>query len=166
MREKFENLEPRERLIVAAGAIVAALILFWVLVWLPLDRGQDELRLNVDLWQDSLAELRVLAVTMAANEDTVTASNTSTTAEPAESPVVVVDRTLRERNLNSAVKRRQPTPNGIRVEFENVAFDQLVLWLGDLSASHGLSVQAGSLSQSNRSEKGRINASLTLEQSP
>lgn len=163
MRDWYANLAPRERLVVAVGVVTVALIMFWVLVWLPLDRGRDQLRTNVDVWQDSLAELRVLAATMAANDDTAA---TSPSADPGESPVVVVDRTLRERNLNSAVKRRQPTPNGIRVEFENVAFDQLVVWLGDLSAIHGLSVQAGSLSQSSRAEKGRINASLTLEQSP
>ncbi len=162
MRDWFANLEARERLIVAAGGIVVALILFWVLVWLPLDRGRDQLRTNVDVWQQSLADLRVLAATMAAHENEVAAPS----ADPGQSPVVVVDRTLRERNLNSAVKRRQPTPNGIRVEFEDVAFDQLVLWLGDLSASHGLSVQAGNLSQGSRAEKGRINASLTLEQNP
>ena len=163
MRDWFDALEPRERLIVATGGIVVALLLFWVLVWLPLDRGQEQLRTNVDAWQHSLAELRVLAATIAANENKVAAQPA---AESGQTPVVVVDRTLRERNLNSAVKRRQPTPNGIRVEFEDVAFDQLVLWLGDLSTTHGLSVQAGNLSQGSRAEKGRINASLTLEQSP
>ena len=82
-----------------------------------------------------------------------------------ETPVVVVDQTLRARGLNGALKRRQPTPNGIRVEFENIAFDDLVLWLGDLSTGYSMEVQAGSMSVANRAGPGRINASLTLERS-
>jgi general secretion pathway protein M len=163
MKEWYANLAVRERLIVGIGGAAALLILFWVLVWLPLDRGQEELRTSVADWQQSLAELRVLSASMASDADDAASVPSGHTGQ---SPVVVVDQTLRERNLNSAVKRRQPTPNGIRVEFENVAFDQLVVWLGDLNSTHGLSVQAGSLSQGTRAEKGRINASLTLEQTP
>ena len=70
-------------------------------------------------------------------------------------------RTLNSRGLQS--KRSQPTPNGIRVEFENVAFDDLVLWLGDLSSQYALEVQAGSLSNATQTGPGRINATLTLE---
>ena len=161
MREWFANLEARERTIVAIGGVAVALILFWALVWMPLDRGRQNLAVNVETWQNSLAELRVIAATLP-KEGVAAAS----AADPDASPVVVVDRTLRERNLNSAVKRRQPTPNGIRVEFENVAFDQLVVWLGDLGSTHGLSVQAGSLSLANRAGPGHVNASLTLERAP
>lgn len=162
MKEWFANLATRERLIVAVGGAAALLILFWALVWLPLERGQEELRTSVSDWRQSLSELRVLAASMALDESEAVSVPVG---DAGQSPVVVVDQTLRERNLNSAVKRRQPTPNGIRIEFENVAFDELVVWLGELSAAHGLSVQAGSLSQGTRDEEGRINASLTLERS-
>jgi type II secretory pathway component PulM len=49
------------------------------------------------------------------------------------------------------------------VEFENVAFDDLVLWLGDLSTQYAMDVTSGSFSASSRAEVGRINATLTLE---
>ena len=62
-------------------------------------------------------------------------------------------------------KRSQPTPNGIRIEFENVAFDKLVVWLGDLSYQYGMEVQAGSLSAATSADPGRVNATLTLERS-
>lgn len=163
MKDWFANLDEREQVIVAVGAVAAALILFWALVWMPLDRGQRNLAANVAAWEQSLADLRVLAATMPA--DGAAAAGTPA-VDTSQSVVVVVDQTLREQNLNSAVKRRQPTPNGIRVEFENVAFDQLVVWLGELSAIHGMSVQNGSLSLANRAGPGRINASLTLERTP
>ena len=64
-------------------------------------------------------------------------------------------------------RRSQPTANnGIRVEFENVAFDELVIWLGDLGSQYDLHVQAGSMSVQTQAGPGRINASLTLERAP
>ena len=91
-------------------------------------------------------------------------SSTSVIAGADQTPVVVVDLTLRARELDRALKRSQPTTsNGIRVEFENVAFDDLVLWLGDLSAQYGMQVTSGSMSTSSQSAPGRINATFTLE---
>ena len=81
-----------------------------------------------------------------------------------QTPVVIVDQTLRARGLDRSLKRSQPTTsNGIRVEFENVAFDDLVLWLGDLSRQYAMDVSSGSFSATSQSEIGRINATLTLE---
>ena len=82
-----------------------------------------------------------------------------------QSLVVIVDNTLRQRGLYTALQRSQPTPggNGIRVEFEAAAFDDLVLWLGDLHRLHGLLVQSGSFSVATGDNPGRVNASVTLE---
>ena len=80
-----------------------------------------------------------------------------------QSLVVIIDNTLRERGLYNALQRSQPTTsNGIRVEFKNVAFDDLVLWLGDLSTRYDLQLQSGSFSNPGDIE-GRVDATLTLE---
>jgi type II secretory pathway component PulM len=91
-------------------------------------------------------------------------SRSAPEAAGAQSPVVIVDSTLRSHGLGQP-KRSQPTPNGIRVEFENVAFDKLVVWLGDLSYQYGMEVQAGSLSAGTNDAPGRVDATLTLERS-
>jgi type II secretory pathway component PulM len=44
-----------------------------------------------------------------------------------------------------------------------VPFDELVLWLGDLSDQYSLHVQAGSLTAIAQAGPGRVNASLTME---
>ncbi len=161
MRDWFDSLQSREQLFVGVGGVVVMLTLLWGLLWLPLDNGHKDLRATVDTWERSLSELRPLraAIQNGASPRAVAVENSN------ETPVVVVDQTLRARGLNAALKRRQPTPNGIRVEFENIAFDDLVLWLGDLSTRYSLEVQAGSMSVASRAGRGRINASLTLERS-
>ena len=162
MKDWYQNLEVREQLFVGIGGVVVLLIILWAVVWAPLDKGHRDMQASVQSWQRSLSELRVIGATAT----TTTTSSQSSAQGANESPVVIVDRTLRERQLASTVKRQQPTPNGIRVEFENVAFDQLVLWIADLNARYGMDVQAGNLTLASQAGPGRINASLTLERVP
>ena len=159
MKAWFESLEERERLFVVAAAIVLAIALFYLAIWMPLDRGQRNLATSIETWRDSLAELRVLKPAIGK-----TGPNRNAPADVSQSLVVIVDNTLRERGLYNSLQRSQPTTtSGIRVEFENVAFDDLVLWLGDLSSSYGLQVQSGSFSAASEQNDGRVNSSLTLE---
>ena len=160
MKAWLETLDSRERTFVLAGAVVVVIALLYTFVWAPLDSGHKALQSNVVTWERSLAELRPLKGLQA----------TSTNARPTvpggtqQTPVVIVDLTLRARGLDRSLQRSQPTTsNGIRVEFENVAFDDLVLWLGDLGTQYGMQVSSGSLSVASRSGPGRINATLTLE---
>ncbi len=160
MKDWFETLAPRERIMVAVCAVVVVFAVLWFLIWTPLDNRHNAMRENVGDWESGLATLQRVAELRgsgaAGRQSNVPISN--------QTPVVVVDTTLRARNLLSAMRRSQPTTStGIRVEFEDVAFDSLVLWLGDLSSRHAMHVQAGSLSVAARAEPGRVNATLTLE---
>jgi len=130
-------------------------------VWVPFDKSHQQLADDVDSWQRSLAELAPLKNALASQQS----SGGSMRRASNQTPVVIVDQTARSRGLDRALKRSQPTTStGIRVEFEDVAFDDLVLWLGDLSSQYGLVLQQGSFSVSNAGP-GRVNSSLTLERS-
>ncbi|MDH3615989.1 MAG: type II secretion system protein M [Gammaproteobacteria bacterium] len=160
MRDWFESLESREKLFVGLGALIVAVALLYGLVWAPLDKNHDTMATSVEDWQRSLAELRPLRGLALDGEQSSGSGNSA----GQQAPIIVVDQTLRSRGLEQFRRRSQPTSsNGIRVEFENVAFDDLVLWLGDLSDQHSMHVQAGSLSKGSQSGPGRINATLTLE---
>ena len=160
MKEWFESLETRERLFVSVGAVVVLLMLIYGLGWAPMNRNYQMLRADVENWERSLANLRELQVV----------ANSGGQPRPAptlgnqQAPIIIVDQTLRSRGLDGYRRRSQPTTrNGIRVEFENVAFDELVLWLGDLSDQYGMHVQSGSFAAGSRVAPGRINATVTLE---
>jgi general secretion pathway protein M len=161
VRAWFESLQPRERIFVFCGSVVVVIGLFYGFIWMPLDKGHRELAASVATWQRSVEELGALK-SMPSSD---TAGRSASTAQ--QTPVVIVDQTLRSRGLDRALKRSQPTTgNGIRVEFENVAFDDLVLWLGDLSAQYAMDVTSGTFSSANQTEVGRINATVTLERAP
>lgn len=160
MREWFESLEARERVFVLAATVVLVFAVLYLGIWMPLDRGQKSLSLSVDNWTIALTELRPLQAQLQNS-----GSGQMQLADRNQSLVVIIDNSLRERGLYNSLQRSQPTTsNGIRVEFENVAFDDLVLWLGDLSTRYDLQLQSGSFSNPGDSE-GRVNSTLTLERS-
>lgn len=161
MKDWLYSLEDRERMFVLGGAVAVVLALLYAFLWVPLDKGHQTLQSSVDSWQRSLADIRPLRGMQSAQAPTSRpAVNTQQT------PVVIVDATLRARGLDRSLRRSQPTTSsGIRVEFENVAFDDLVLWLDDLSTQYAMEVASGSLSTSAQAGPGRINATLTLERS-
>lgn len=159
MKDWFAALEERERLLVTVAAAFLVFAVLYLAVWLPLDRGQKSLETSVNTWRDSISELRLLKGSTVPAE-----GGQEIPGDLNQSLVVIVDNTLRQRALYNALKRSQPTAaNGIRVEFENAAFDDLVLWLGDLAGRYGLQVQSGSFSGTSGQRDGRVNATLTLE---
>ena len=163
MKDWYDNLEAREQVFVLVGSVFVLIALVYFVLWAPLDKNHKQVAANVANWEYSLAELRPLR-SMVATGDTATPR---VPGGSQQSPIIIVDQTLRSRGLEQYRRRSQPTANnGIRVEFENVAFDELVIWLGDLGSQYDLHVQAGSMSVQTQAGPGRINASLTLERAP
>lgn len=160
MRSWFEALDEREKIIVIAAAVFIVVVVFWFGVWKPLDRGQASAAARVDQWRISLTELRPLKGQIQGSD-----AAQSIAADQEQSLVVIVDGTLRQRGLHNSLERSQPSPSGnsIRVEFDNAAFDDLMLWLGDVNQQYGLMVESGSFSRASGDNPGRVNSSLTLE---
>ena len=159
MKDWFDTLQPREQLSVMVAAVFVAFAILYFGLWTPLAKARETLTDSVSTWERSLAELRPLLVAVRANQ-----GGGAPVAGAGQSLVVIIDTTLNQRNLSGALQRSQPTgDNGIRVEFQNASFDDLVMWLGDLSGRYGLRVQSGNFSVSTQSAPGRVNASLTIE---
>ena len=102
MRDWFDSLQARERLFVTAAAVFLAFAILYLGIWMPLDRGQKSLSLSVDTWKTALAELRPLKGQLqgAGQGQTQTVGRN-------QSLVVIIDNTLRERGLYSALQRSQ-----------------------------------------------------------
>ncbi len=158
MREWFDSLQSRERVFVFTAAVFVVFAIFYLSIWMPLDRGQKSLSHSVDDWKSALSQLQPL-------KGQLLSAGSGQPSGGSQSLVVIIDNTLRERGLYSALQRSQPTTsNGIRVEFENVVFDDLILWLDELHVRYGLQVQSGSFSNPRHGE-GHVNSTLTLERS-
>lgn len=160
MKNWFESLEVRERQFIVVGAAVVIIAILYGLIWTPLAGKQEALKTDIELLQRSIVELRPLRLSAVSGQST----RPTSTSTSQQSPLIIVDQTLQGRGLDRYRRNSQPTSsNGIRVVFEDVAFDDLMLWLGDLSQQYAMHVENGSISIGSQRTPGRVNATLTLE---
>lgn len=158
VRERVETwyatLNPREQLIVRAGAAAAAvLIVVGGVLRLhgavaATEKRVAAKRADIGYIQSVLPELRAAPLP----------------ADAGQSLVTVVDRTTRDAGLGMNLKGTEPSGvNGVRVRFEGASFDQLVNWLLRVQQEYGLSIQAATLEKTEA--PGRVNANLTFVRS-
>ncbi len=149
---------PREQMILGAGGIVAVIILVWLLAWEPLASEASALKTSISAQQDDLAWMRE-----AAGEVIALRSQGGATVAGLQgrSLLAVVDQSARQAGLGSALKRVEPEGSAkVRVRFESVSFDQLILWLNQINTQFGVSAEQVSIEPEN--ESGRVTVRLTL----
>ena len=152
MKDWFDSLQPRERVVLLAGGAVGALILAWSLAWSPLRTATLDLDATVAEKYGLLADVRRLQGLGAPPV---------VPAAPGESLVLVVDRTHRAHGLGGALSRNQPDgEDGIRVTFQRAPFAHLASWLGELQRDHAIAVISANLDGTQ--QPGLVNASLVL----
>ena len=152
MKDWFETLQPRERVMIVLGGAIAVLILIWSFAWMPLRSAN----LNLDA---TLAEKYSLLAEVSRLQPSGAPSGPAATS--AESLVLIVDQTHRAHGLGGTLSRNQPDgENGIRVAFQRVPFAQLVSWLGALRQGHGIVVVTANLDGTQ--QPGLLNATLVL----
>jgi general secretion pathway protein M len=155
MRERFEQLAPRERIMVSACAAVVLIALIWVLAVRPMLDGRAALVDRVASKQTQIANFQELAANTSAS---------SSAGRPAVntggSIVVIIDKTTRSRQLAQYLKQNQPNGNtSVRLRFEAAPFDQLMSLLGELQNSYGMQTSNASFDSVG---VGLVNSSLTL----
>ena len=159
MKQWFEGLEFRERIMLLSGAAALAVFLFYVLVWQPVHSGYDRLKSNI-------SEQRTTAIWMQESAVRVnqlkSASRTSGQGLGKRSLLAVTDSTARAGGLAASLKRIEPEgSSGVRVWLEGASFDHFVTWLDLLSNSHG--INPDSVSMERNETAGQVNVRLTLQ---
>lgn len=156
MREWFNNLEQREQLIVGAGAVVAALLIYWLLIWEPMARHAAELRAG-------MAESReLIAYLQEAEVEARRLGRNRPAAASGRSLLSTVDSSSKKAGLSEYIKRIQPEgQDSVRLWIENAPFEPLANWLLQLQTQHGVILDNGSLDRADRA--GAVKARLTLK---
>ena len=112
MMDWWEQLAPRERIMVSVCGVVIVLALIWTLLIQPLYIGSAKLEEQVNNKQAQLANLQELAAQVSSSGG----GNQPAVAGRNESIVVVIDKTTRNRALATYLKRNQPEGSaGVRL---------------------------------------------------
>ncbi|WP_129648415.1 type II secretion system protein GspM [Peristeroidobacter agariperforans] len=157
LKDKFDSLQPRERVIVIAGAILVLVVAVYVLALAPLYSAVNAQAKRVAQKEGDLAWMRSVS-----GEVAVLSANAPSRPGPSnESMVVLIDRTARECGLGASLTGQTPNgERGIRVRLEGAEFDKLMVCLGTLQQVHAVDVESASIDRA--AQPGLVNANLVL----
>jgi general secretion pathway protein M len=158
MKAWFQQLNPREQLLVSIGGALAVLALIISFGVSPLISKTSRGRELIDEKQSLLTEIAQVAQRLGPQRGGAQAIDTP----GSQSLVVVVDKTTRQNGLEPYLKRNQPDGNAsIRLRFENAPFDTLMEWLGQLQSQYGMATTSANIDKA--ALPGRVNCNLTLD---
>ncbi|MCK9489837.1 MAG: type II secretion system protein M [Xanthomonadales bacterium] len=156
----WQARQPRERRVLAAGAVLCLLLLAWVFVHKPMvDARAALVQGNARLAAD-LGQMRQIAARHQGQAGQRSVSNRS---RAGQSLLAVVDGGLRELGLGPSLRRIEPAGEGrVRVRLDAVPFDTLVAWLETLAAEQG--VRLAEMAASRAEYAGQVDIQMLIEE--
>ena len=138
MKDWFLSLTQRERTMVQIAASVVIVFLFYLFVLDPISTNYTKNKKNVAAATKTLEWMHT-----AAREVKQLHGGRLLPEQPQGKQFILsmVDRSVRKAGLAGVMKRVQPEgDSGVRVWFEDAAFDELIKWLATVESKHGLLV--------------------------
>ena len=156
MKEWLENLAPRERQALVAGGVAFGLLLFYLMVWWPLERNNA--RLADDVAEDSrqLAWMQGAAL----EAGTLASSRTPDAAKDTRTLIARVTAELRRDGIVAS----QIQPEGedrLRLTLDGIPFTSLLAPLARLQSQYAIRVQEALVEPAGG--QGVVNARLLVE---
>jgi type II secretory pathway component PulM len=148
----FKSLAQREQRAVLLGAAVALLVLL-LGVWLPVERRVSRLETQVQTQQADLAWLQTVA-------PQVSALRTRSPGIGNESLVALADRVAHETGIARALNTQAGGDGTFSVRLDQVAFDSLLNWAGELVLRHRVRIVSASIDGSPNA--GMVSATIVL----
>ena len=156
--QRYQELQPRERVMVSIGTVVVLLTLIYLLLWEPLANAHMHA-------QETLAKERAKAQRLeviAAAVQRARASGQGQIIGRDQSLLTLVDQLAKSPQLGKSPTRLQPEgEQEVRIVFEDVGYDALVRWLSTLETQYAIHVTAADFER--RAGAGLINARLTVQ---
>jgi general secretion pathway protein M len=150
----IDRLQPRERVIVAIGAVAVALTVLYSGIWHPASKARIEA-------ESRLTDARAIAVQLERAGAMARANPGAHPQGGGGSLLTIVDQATRAGDLGKTPPRLQPDgENAVRVWFENVPFDNLARWMGQLETKYGVRIDA--VDVEHQSTPGVVNARLSI----
>ena len=159
MKDWWDTLQSRERYLVLIAAALVSLAILYLAIWSPIASSRDTKQQRVEAKRDTV-------VWMSQKKQEVEHlkrinPNLFNKASDGRSLLAIVDTGAKQMGIRPAITRIEPKgDNEVQLTMENIAFDYLVVLLGELDRRNHIVVADASF---NRSEQvGKITGRVTL----
>ena len=155
LRNTWNSLQSRERLVVGVGAAILLALLGYSIVWAPVQRDLSNLRIDVPKQRTQLALMRVQAKQVAQLRGSAPAKIASGNL------LTKLEQSAQNRGLRENITRMEPDEtNSVRLSLDSVDFNALLRWLKELQTQNGIRPETTTITA--QSEPGLVNARLLM----
>ncbi|HFE39425.1 MAG TPA: type II secretion system protein M [Gammaproteobacteria bacterium] len=157
MLNYWNQLRPSERRTLSIGAVIAAILMLYLLLLEPAWQEADTLALKVEKQKSENASLKKMAAKIKQLQSA--SHKRAIRKNPGQSLLVVVDRTAKKNKLGDSLKRVEPDGSArVRVWLDNAAFDAVAKWLTLLRSKYQLEIESAVFDKVDAA--GRVNVRL------
>lgn len=160
MKDWWDTLQSRERYMVLIAAVLVSIAILYLAIWSPIAASRDTKQKRVDAKRDTV-------VWMSQKKQEVEHlkrinPNMFKRSTDSRSILAIVDTGAKQMGIRPAITRIDPKgEDEVQLTMENIAFDYLVVLLGELDRRNSIQVADASF---NRSEQvGKITGRVTLK---
>jgi general secretion pathway protein M len=158
LQQRFDAMEKREQRMVVAATIIAAITLFYAVIWEPifaeLNSQQQHYQSQRQLltWmQEKNREIKTLQSSGAQSADRF---NTASTAS-------LVERSAQSMGIKKFIQKQTSDKKGVRIDLEQADFDRVVLWLDDMQQKYA--IETRNIKIAAQQKAGAVNVQVTLQ---
>jgi general secretion pathway protein M len=159
MKDWWENLQSRERYMVLAATVLVSMVILFFAIWSPIASSRDSKQQRVEAKRDTV-------IWMSQKKQEVEHlkrinPNMFNQVNDGRSLLAIVDTEAKQMGIRPAITRIEPKGEDIvQLYVEDMAFDFLIILLGELERRNNIEVADASF---NRSDQiGKITGKVTL----
>ena len=158
LKNRRQSLNSREKYSVLAGMALTIILLFYALIWSPLNSHLDNLRQQIRREKKTAAWMHAIDKQLHALES----KQSQTPAKLLSQRINLVQEDLRQAPLSKNLTQlTQNSIDEIHCVFDHVNFDTLITWLLGFSQQHDLTIKQASLRRLNKI--GLVQAEFVLQ---
>jgi general secretion pathway protein M len=155
LRNAWNSLQSRERLVVGVGAVILLALLGYGVVWAPVQHDLSNLRINVPKQRTQLALMRVQAKQVAQLR------GSAPTKIASGNLLTKLEQSAQNRGLRESIARMEPDEtNAVRLSLNSVDFNALLRWLKELQTQNGIRPETATITS--QPDPGLVNARLLM----
>ena len=159
MKEWWDSLQAKERLMAAIGAIFVAIAILYLMVWSPIADSRDNKKIRVENKRETLTWMNQKRQEVEHLKRIN--PNLFNQATDNRSLLAIVDTGAKQMGIRSSITRIDPDgENKAQIWLEDMSFDYLIVLLGELERRNHVQVADASLSKSE--QIGNVSGKVTL----